>query len=123
MKPTPSALGLVPVLVLGMVSPVPASPRSPKLPQAFVEGPPPTSTGRLANVPQGSNCQAALNEAQPGDTLVLTAGGDWRLRPDSRFYKEATEPRGVGVSLRELSSANPIRPSSPTVADSRPSRR
>ena len=46
----------------------------PILPQAFVDTSMPTQTGQTITVNAGGNFQTALNNAQPGDTIVLQAG-------------------------------------------------
>jgi hypothetical protein len=53
----------------------PARPAEP--PREAVEVPPLTVGGRTATVPRGGDLQAALNNAQPGDTIVLEAGATY----------------------------------------------
>jgi hypothetical protein len=55
-------------------APVAAAPAPPR---AVVDRPPETE-GRLVNVEAGGDLQAALDRAQPGDTLVLPAGAVFR---------------------------------------------
>ncbi len=46
----------------------------PTLPQVLLDTTPPSSAGALIAVGAGGNFQAALNAAQPGDTITLEAG-------------------------------------------------
>jgi hypothetical protein len=51
--------------------------RLPETPRASMEIPPLTVTGRIVAIPANGNLQAALDAAQPGDTLVLEAGATY----------------------------------------------
>lgn len=51
--------------------------RLPESLRAYVEIPPLTATGRTVAIPANGNLQAALDAAQPGDTLVLEAGATY----------------------------------------------
>src|SRR5437667_9188178 len=46
----------------------------PALPQSYVDSSYPVLTGSTIPVSAGGDFQAALNSAQPGDTIVLAAG-------------------------------------------------
>src|SRR5437867_7115559 len=46
----------------------------PTLPQASVDTTYPSMAGSTISVPAGGNLQAAINNAQPGDTIKLEAG-------------------------------------------------
>jgi hypothetical protein len=47
---------------------------APAGPSVILDTTPPTQTGQTISVPSGGNLQAALNTAQPGDTIELAAG-------------------------------------------------
>ncbi len=47
---------------------------APSGPSVILDTTPPTQTGQTISVPSGGNLQAALNAAQPGDTIELAAG-------------------------------------------------
>src|SRR6059036_1747101 len=53
--------------------PPPPGPTDPTLPQ-LLNTQYSTPTGAIVNVPSGGDFQAALNNAQPGDQIVLAAG-------------------------------------------------
>ena len=79
--------------------PSPPRPRSRRASRCFSATPPPgPSPGRSINVPAGGDLQTALNDAGPGDTILLEAG--------------ATSSRGTSSC-----------PSSPGMATSRSDRR
>src|SRR5437763_5581302 len=46
----------------------------PELPRVYLDTTYPASSGSTINVAAGGNLQAALNQAQPGDQVVLQAG-------------------------------------------------
>src|SRR5436853_6398319 len=46
----------------------------PELPRVYLDTNYPASSGAMINVAAGGNLQAALNQAQPGDQVVLQAG-------------------------------------------------
>src|ERR1700754_2698049 len=46
----------------------------PELPRVYLDSTYPASPGATLNVAAGGNLQAALNQAQPGDQIVLQAG-------------------------------------------------
>src|SRR3954471_13440018 len=46
----------------------------PELPRVYLDTTYPASSGAIINVATGSSLQAALNQAQPGDQVVLQAG-------------------------------------------------
>ncbi|MBX4189033.1 hypothetical protein KW785_00370 [Candidatus Parcubacteria bacterium] len=48
-----------------------------ELPRAYVDTTMPTQSGQTINVTSGGNLQAALDTAQPGDTIVLQAGATY----------------------------------------------
>jgi hypothetical protein len=48
------------------------------LPQAYVDTTYPQQNGNTVAVNAGGSLQAALNDAQPGDTIVLQAGATFR---------------------------------------------
>jgi hypothetical protein len=52
----------------------PAVTQSPELPRQFVDASYTPLTGQRIHVPAGGNLQAAINAAQPGDTIELDAG-------------------------------------------------
>src|SRR5688572_19214110 len=60
-----------------------------ELPRAYVNTRFVPATGRQIRVPAGGNLQQALDEAQPGDEVLLAQGatyvGNFRLRPKSGF--------------------------------------
>jgi hypothetical protein len=65
-------------------APVPAPPSSPtgfagpaELPRVYLDSRFPAITGRTINVAAGASLQAALNDAQPGDQIVLQAGASF----------------------------------------------
>ena len=58
----------------------------PALPQATVDTSYPVSSGVTTFVAAGGNLQTALNNAQPGDTILLEAGGT----PQGRTQREAS---------------------------------
>jgi hypothetical protein len=52
----------------------PAAAQSPELPRELVDASYAPLTGQRIHVPAGGNLQAAINAAQPGDTIELDAG-------------------------------------------------
>ncbi|HEV8702639.1 MAG TPA: hypothetical protein VGV60_15300 [Candidatus Polarisedimenticolia bacterium] len=56
----------------------PGTLRAPQKPRVYLDTALPTLSGRTVSVPAGGDLQKALNEARPGDTLVLEAGGVYR---------------------------------------------
>lgn len=58
-----------------VVIPTPTTPiQTPELPRVYVDTTMPVQTGQTITVNAGGNLQTALNNAQPGDTIVLQAG-------------------------------------------------
>jgi len=57
------------------------------------------STGKLVNVPEGTNLQAALDAAAPGDTLVLDAGATY-----SGHYHLANKSGAGCITVRTATS-------------------
>jgi hypothetical protein len=69
--------------VLGIVVPtwsgvVTAAPAAPSLPQVYVDTAYPQQSGQTIVVNAGGELQTALNNAQPGDTIVIQAGAAFR---------------------------------------------
>ena len=60
------------------VGSAPAAPAAPSLPEAHVDTAYPQQSGNTIVVNAGGNLQVALNDAQPGDTIVLQAGATFR---------------------------------------------
>jgi PKD repeat protein len=89
------------------------SPGEPEPPRIFLSTSYPTTSGAILNVPAGGNLQAALDSAQPGDTIVLQAGAvftgnfilrtktgnDWIIIRTSNLAGISTE--GVRVSASQ----------------------
>ncbi len=75
------------LIVLLTVCPVLEAQILPSGPSKFVDTTYPVMTGATINVPAGGDFQAALNQAQLGDTIVLQAGatysGSFTLNPKS----------------------------------------
>ena len=69
-------LYLAPLLVYGLVSNASAITK-PSLPQYQVNTDLPPVTGKSITVPNGGDLQAAIDSANPGDEIVLQAGGVW----------------------------------------------
>src|SRR5262245_11380414 len=73
MHPWKFVLG--PAVALSMLGAAPTFPaQSPERPRVFLDTTYVAPTGRQTTVPAGGDLQAALNAAQPGDTIVLQAG-------------------------------------------------
>jgi hypothetical protein len=60
--------------LIAALAPVARAAQLPAGPTVFLNTTPPTQTGQTISVPSGGNLQAALNAAQPGDTIELAAG-------------------------------------------------
>src|ERR1051325_4934224 len=83
----------------------------PELPRTYLSTAYPALSGSTWNVASGGNFQAALNNAQPGDTIVLESGatyiGNFTLpnKPGSNWIIIRTSnlaglsPEGIRVSL------------------------
>ena len=56
---------------------LPQTTTEPELPRVFLSSAYPATTGAVVNVPAGGNLQTAINNAQPGDTVVLQAGASY----------------------------------------------
>jgi hypothetical protein len=54
----------------------------PELPRVLLDTTFIPPTGNIINVPAGGDLQAAINTAQPGDTIVLQAGATYTTPPD-----------------------------------------
>jgi len=87
----------------------------PELPRIYVDTSMPTQTGQTITVASGGNLQTALNNAQPGDTIVLEAGATFtgnfilptKSNPNNKWIiiKSSKEnllpPQGVRVSVAD----------------------
>jgi hypothetical protein len=67
-------ISLVTCLSFALSSPLYAQSEDPLLPQVFLDTTYPTQTGNTINVAAGGDLQAAINAAQPGDTIKIAAG-------------------------------------------------
>ena len=71
-------LVLAPVAALAMFGAAPTFPaQSPELPRVVLDTTYASPGGRQTSVPAGGDLQAALNAAQPGDTIILQAGATY----------------------------------------------
>jgi len=74
----PWKLAPVPVVALALFGAAPTFPaQSPERPRVLLDTTYRAPTGRLISVPTGGDLQAALNLAQPGDTITLQAGATY----------------------------------------------
>jgi cellulose synthase/poly-beta-1,6-N-acetylglucosamine synthase-like glycosyltransferase len=92
----PAPAGLVHADAAAPLDPTPARPR------LEVDVREPVQKGRRIPVPAGGDLQAALDEARPGDSIVLTAGatyaGPFRLpAKDGDGWILVTSPAGLGA--------------------------
>jgi hypothetical protein len=76
------ALAMILQLFPLMQTEVLSAANDPELPRTFLDTDFVPPTGNTINVPAGGNLQAALNSAQPGDTIVLQAGATYIAPPD-----------------------------------------
>jgi hypothetical protein len=60
--------------LIAALAPVARAAQPPAGPTVILNTAPPTQAGQTISVPSGGNLQAALNTAQPGDTIELAAG-------------------------------------------------
>src|SRR4051812_15112116 len=67
-----------------------AQPAQPALPQVFLDTPYPAQAGQVITVNSGGDLQAAINAANPGDTIQLRAG--------ATFTPIGVTPMGVNVA-------------------------
>lgn len=63
------------LLLAGLLFAPVVAPAEPELPRAYIDIPSTSPTGKIISVAAGGAVQTALNAAQPGDTIVLQAGG------------------------------------------------
>jgi hypothetical protein len=74
----PWTLAPLSVVALALFGAVPTFPaQSPERPRVLLDTTYRAPTGRLISVPTGGDLQAALNLAQPGDTIILQAGATY----------------------------------------------
>jgi hypothetical protein len=73
------------------------------LPRAFVDTTYPAPTGQFIDVPAGGNLQAALNAAQPGDTITLAP----------ELYRAFALPNKPGSQWITVRTADPTVPPLP----------
>ena len=71
-RPFHFLLGVFPLVAA--LAPNAGAGQLPSLPSTFLDTTPPAQTGKTISVAAGGNLQAALNTAQPGDTIELAAG-------------------------------------------------
>jgi hypothetical protein len=71
-RPFHLLLGVFPLVAA--LAPNAGAGQLPSLPSVFLDTTPPTQTGKTISVPAGGSLQAALNSANPGDTIELAAG-------------------------------------------------
>ena len=87
----------------------------PALPHEYVDTTVKSSPGRTLTVPAGGDFQAMLDEAQPGDEIVLTAGARYK-GPFTLPYKKAgsgwitirSENRIFAVGRANLAKVRPV---------------
>lgn len=96
------------------VTPVASAQTAPELPRAYVDTSPVAVTGRVLTVSAGGSVQAAIDQAVPGDAIVLQAGatftGPIRLRNKAgsgwitiRSSAESQLPAGQRVTPAQAS--------------------
>jgi hypothetical protein len=75
----------------------------PELPQILLDTTFVPPIGNTINVPAGGNLQAAINNAQPGDTLVLQAGATYLTPPDGFLLPDKPGSNWIVIRTSNLS--------------------
>ena len=77
-----------------------APPGLPVLPTVGVDTTMPSPTGTTYSLSSGANVQAALNQAQPGDTIVLQAGAVFNAPPGGLILPPKSNPSNKWIVVR-----------------------
>lgn len=96
--PRPTATATVAPIQTPTPAPTPAI-GAPALPQVYLDTSYPVQIGRTFTVTSGGDVQAALNLAQPGDTVALQAG--------AMFYGNFVLPAKFGTGWIVITTTNP----------------
>jgi hypothetical protein len=75
----------------------------PELPRIFLDTTFVPPTGNTINVPAGGNLQTAINNAQPGDTIVLQAGATFTTPPDGFLLPDKPGSNWIVIRTSNLS--------------------
>jgi len=78
----------------------PAMPGSAALPTVWVDTTMPASNGAVYSVGSGGDLQSALNQAQPGDTIVLQSGASFVAPADGFVLPPKTNPNQLWIVIR-----------------------
>ena len=100
---TACVVSTVMVCLCMTAAPAAAQPVQPALPQVFLDTTYPTQPGTTITVNSGGDVQAAINSANPGDTIVLQAGATFT--PTTSFkLKAKTNPNHLWIVIRSSST-------------------
>jgi len=83
-----------------------ATPGQPTLPAVWVDTVMPPSSGAVLSVAAGGDLQGALNQAQPGDTIVLQAGATYVAPAGGFFLPPKNNPNRLWIILRTSDLTN-----------------
>jgi len=72
----------------------------PALPQVEVDTTMPSSSGKVYTLGAGANIQTTLNQAQPGDTIVLQAGVTFDAPPGGLILPPKANPNNEWIVIR-----------------------
>ena len=84
----------------------PASPNGVALPAVWVDTTMPASSGAVYNVASGGDLQAALNQARPGDTIMLQAGATFVAPSGGFVLPPKNNPNQLWVTVRTSAGTN-----------------
>jgi hypothetical protein len=76
----------------------------PELPRILLDTDFVPPTGNTINIPAGGNLQTAINNAQPGDTLVLQAGATYTTPPDGFLLPDKPGSNWIVIRTSNLNA-------------------